>query len=199
MDELEKLRKQLVDGIKLKTIKIGDIKPHPRNTKIHPESQIGQLMESFVQFGYANPVAVTKDNLLIYGHGRMAGLKQKGITDDDEITVIELDFNEDQALAYNVADNKLQENSLWDIPQLSDVLGELQTKGFNLNVIGFTDEELLDLDPNGEVDFGLDEIDADEFLEDEFAEIDEDELKTDYECPKCGYEWSGQAKPIQKR
>tara|TARA_R110002033_G_scaffold170725_1_gene213942 strand:+ start:330 stop:917 length:588 start_codon:yes stop_codon:yes gene_type:complete len=57
----------------------------------------------------------------------------------------------------------------------------------NLADLDLTDynHELFKTEFFNEVDMGGDE---------DFGDIDPEDLKTDYKCPKCSYEWSGKAK-----
>ena len=54
-------------------------------------------------------------------------------------------LTEVQRRAYILADNKLAENAGWDEEALRLELTALEADGFNLDVVGFTDEELADL------------------------------------------------------
>jgi len=46
------------------------------------------------------------------------------------------------AKAYNVADNRLQDESEWDFTPLADILAELDTGAFDLTLTGFDTDEL---------------------------------------------------------
>ena len=60
----------------IENVAIKDIKPYERNAKKHGETQIKNVMESIKQFGFAQPLVVDKDNVLIIGHCRLIAAKR---------------------------------------------------------------------------------------------------------------------------
>ena len=68
--------------------------------------------------------------------------------------VVASGWSEAQKRAYVIADNKLALNAGWDNELLSLELGELGDLGFDLDLVGFTDEEIAALMP-AEVTEGL--------------------------------------------
>jgi hypothetical protein len=64
----------------------------------------------------------------------------------DDVPVIELaHLSETQKRAYIIADNKLALNAGWDDGMLALELAELDTEGFDLDLTGFSPDELADL------------------------------------------------------
>lgn len=68
--------------------------------------------------------------------------------------VVWLDMDDVTARAYNIADNRLQDEAEWDFTPLADLLTELDTGAFDLSLTGFDSDELeqmLNYTPAGEV------------------------------------------------
>ena len=128
--------------MEIKTVKITDLKPHPRNPRIHPESAITKLVKSVQEFGWTNPILVSKDGYILAGHARLKAAEKAGLK---EVPVIYLSLAGDKALAYMIADNKLQDETDWSYPDLKDLLQELDTGAFDIELTGFGMEEIEEL------------------------------------------------------
>jgi len=88
------------------------------------------------------------DNGVIAGHCRVEAAKQLGL---DEVPCIVLDnLSEAQKRAYVIADNKLALNAGWDIGTLQAEFEALKEVDFNLELTGFSLEELVDIFPEEE-------------------------------------------------
>lgn len=107
-----------------------EIKPYPKNAKKHPKKQVEQVANSIKEFGMNQAIVVDKEGVIIVGHGRYEALKHLGWEIKPEYIKI-VDLTEEQAKAYRLADNKLNESD-WE---MSLVIEEL--KGLS--------DELLDL------------------------------------------------------
>lgn len=123
-------------------MEIKDIKPYEKNAKKHPKKQIEQVANSIKEFGFNQPVVVDKNGVLIVGHGRLEAAKLLGLK---EIPTITVDLTEEQANAYRLADNKLNESD-WDMTLVIEELKGLTPEMFDLT--GF-DKDLLIEDPYG--------------------------------------------------
>ena len=152
--------------------------PYARNSRTHSDAQITQIAASIKEWGFTNPILVDTDNEIIAGHGRLLAAKKLNLK---EVPCILADgWTEAQKKAYVIADNKLALNADWDSQMLALELTELDDVKFDLNLIGFSVEELSDIF----------ETDSFKDIPDDFQEFDE-EIETDKTCPKCGYTWSG--------
>jgi ParB-like chromosome segregation protein Spo0J len=117
--------------------------PYARNSRTHSDEQIEQLMASMREWGWTNPVLVDEDGGIIAGHGRVMAAKRLGLK---EVPVIVASgWTEAQKRAYVIADNKLALNAGWDNEMLALELGDLQELGFDLDLVGFSTDELEDL------------------------------------------------------
>jgi ParB-like chromosome segregation protein Spo0J len=121
-------------------VSLQNIKYYERNNKKHPPEQIRQLMNAISEFGFVNPVLLDDDNVLIAGHGRTEAAKTLNLT---EIPAIRLSgLSDSQKKALRIADNKIAENSAWDTEALAFELQLLADDGFDMDLLGFSDEEL---------------------------------------------------------
>jgi ParB-like chromosome segregation protein Spo0J len=126
--------------------KIDDLIPYIKNSRTHSPQQIQQLAASIKEFGWTNPILLDGDNGIIAGHGRLAAAR---LLNQIEVPTIQLNgLNENQKRAYIIADNKLALNAGWDIEFLNLEIKDLQDAGFDLNLMGFSAEELKEIDPN---------------------------------------------------
>ena len=123
------------------------ITPYAKNAKKHPKKQIAQVAASIKEFGFNQPIVVDAKGVIIVGHGRYEAAKSLGMKDEDmPVTVVNL--TEEQANAYRLADNKLNESE-WD---MSLVVEEL--KGLSepmLELTGFDKDLIIEGDENDDV------------------------------------------------
>lgn len=120
-----------------------EIQPYQKNAKKHPKKQVEQVAASIKEFGMNQPIVVDKQGVIIVGHGRYEALKLLGMPIKDEYIKV-ADLTEDQAKAYRLADNKLNESEwdmnlvLEDLKDLDDDLVELT--GFDRDLLIEPDE-----------------------------------------------------------
>ena len=120
--------------------------PYTNNARMHSETQINQVASSMITFGFTNPILVDSADGIVAGHCRLSAARKIGLT---EVPVVVLDHLSDtQRRAYILADNRLSEAASWDEDILAAELARLHEEEFDLEVIGFSDEELAALDIN---------------------------------------------------
>lgn len=132
--------------------------PYTRNARTHSKEQILQLRSSLREFGFVNPIIVDKDYNIIAGHGRVLAAKAEGLSEVPCVFAEHL--TEAQKKAYILADNRLAMSAGWDEELLALEFGDLKEQGFNLELTGFTFDEIEKLfaTENGDVkddDFDL--------------------------------------------
>lgn len=123
---------------------VSTILPYAKNAKQHPKKQVKQIAASIKSFGFNQPVVVDKDGVLIVGHGRVEAAKLLGLI---KIPVLEVDLTEEQARAYRLADNKLNESD-WDMELVVEELKGLSKDMFLLT--GFDEDLLIEIDPEAD-------------------------------------------------
>jgi len=125
--------------MEIKTVKINELKPHPKNPRVHPDSAIDKLVRSIKEFGWTNPILVSADGYILAGHARLKAAEKAGI---QEVPVVYLPLEGAKAEAYLIADNRLQDETDWDLTKLKDLLQELDTGDFDIEITGFDEDEL---------------------------------------------------------
>ncbi len=114
----------------IEQMKVKDLKPYEKNAKKHDKTQIANVAESIKRFGFAQPLVVDKDNVLIIGHCRLLAAKQLKLR---EVPVVRMDdLTEEEVKQLRLLDNKLNESD-WDFDLLMDEVGELDFDGFDLD------------------------------------------------------------------
>jgi ParB-like chromosome segregation protein Spo0J len=120
---------------------VDELIPYVNNSRTHTDQQIAQIAASIKEFGWTNPILVDGDKGIIAGHGRLLAARKLQM---DKVPVIQLThLTDNQKKALIIADNKLALNAGWDAEVLQLELEALKDDEFDVNVLGFTDEELL--------------------------------------------------------
>jgi len=136
----------------IKYRKTAELIPYARNARTHSQEQVEQIAASITEFGFTNPVLIDENDGIIAGHGRVMAA---GFLQMDEVPTITLTgLSETQKRAYIIADNKLALNAGWDLDMLRLELQELGELDFNIDIIGFNQDELdkiLNVEPGEEV------------------------------------------------
>lgn len=129
--------------LKIEYRKVSDLLPYARNARTHSNAQVSQLAASIKEFGFNNPVAIDADGMILCGHGRVMAAQKLHMVEVPTVCLSHL--SETQVKAYILADNKLALNAGWDNDMLKVELEELKDSDFDLNLTGFSDEELKDI------------------------------------------------------
>lgn len=126
--------------MKLEKVKIELLKPagyNPRKELKPEDKEYQKIKNSIEEFGYVEPIIVNKDFTIVGGHQRLNVLKDLGYKEADVI-VIDIDKNKEKAL--NVALNKI--TGEWDFGKLGDLLLELDSENYDLELTGFDLDEI---------------------------------------------------------
>jgi len=136
------------------------LKRSPRNTRVHPKTQISQIVNSIHEFGYTNPPLVDERNKIIGGHARIEAAQCAGLERIPVIVIPGLSEVKKRALA--LADNRIAENAGWDRAHLARELSELGPllleAGLDIDLTGFEPAQ-VDALINDHVDPERDPID----------------------------------------
>ena len=119
--------------------------PYAKNSRTHSDEQVAQIAASIKEWGFTTAVLVDESGSIIAGHGRLMAARKLGLTSLP--VMVAKDWSDAQKRAYVIADNKLAINAGWDNDLLALELGELGDLGFDLELTGFTDEEIKALMP----------------------------------------------------
>jgi DNA modification methylase len=114
--------------------------PSARNARTHSAAQVAEIAGSIRTFGFTNPLLVGDDAEIIAGHGRLAAARLLGLT---EIPVIPLrNLGDIERRQLMLADNRIALNAGWDGEMLKLELADLGRLGADLNILGFSEQEL---------------------------------------------------------
>jgi DNA modification methylase len=114
-----------------------------QNSRTHSTEQVEQIVRSIEQWGWTVPILVDPTGEVIAGHGRLQAAERLGI--DLVPCMVAEGWSEAQRRAYVIADNKLAQNAGWDETLLSSELAWLSGDGFDVETIGFSDQDLARL------------------------------------------------------
>mgnify|MGYP001806880460 CR=1 FL=1 len=132
---------------KIELWNLARLKPYEKNAREHSQEQVGQIAASIVEFGFLNPILVDSNDGIVAGHGRLSAAKELAL---DVVPVVVLDhLTENQKKAYILVDNKLAENATWNEDLLAEEIIKLNLQDFDLNILGWSDEELKALQEDG--------------------------------------------------
>lgn len=157
--------------------KVNDLIPYINNSRTHSEEQVNQIVASINEFGFTNPLLIDEKDNIIAGHGRLLASKKLKM---EEVPCIVLPgLTEAQKKAYIIADNKMALNAGWDFNLLSLELENLKELDFDLELTGFSVDEIDGL------------LNTNEDIEDnDYEEQDLKENNTQlHKCPECGCEF----------
>lgn len=126
--------------LKIEYRKTAELLPYARNARTHSDAQVSQLAASIKEFGFNNPVAIDADGMILCGHGRVMAAQKLGLTEVPTVCLSHLSST--QKKAYILADNKLALNAGWDNDMLKVELEDLKFSNFDLDLVGFSTEEL---------------------------------------------------------
>ena len=128
---------------KVRQVDINRLIPYTSNSRTHSDDQIAQIAASIKEFGFTNPILTDGLDGIVAGHGRLLAARKLGMK---TVPCIELShLTDNQRKAYIIADNKLVLNADWDMEMLSLEMGDLQDEGFDLSLIGFSEDELANI------------------------------------------------------
>jgi DNA modification methylase len=130
---------------------VADIKLYPHNPRRNDHA-VAAVAASIREFGFRQPIVLDTDGVIVVGSTRLKAAIQLGMK---QVPVhVAVDLTPAQLKAYRIADNKTAELADWDDSLLVQELAELQKMDFDLDVVGFTAEELQELF-QAELELGL--------------------------------------------
>lgn len=184
--------------MEIEHIKITDLKPAEYNPRRISDEDYQKLKNSISTFGLVDPIIVNLKNMhIVGGHQRYDVLLEEHMLDNDflaELPMIKLgdvgfvftDTNlsiadDDHEKALNLALNKI--SGEWDNDKLAEVLEELELSPIDIQLTGFDDLELTELQFENDIEYDDDISDSD---------LSEDIIPKEVKriiCPYCGKEF----------
>lgn len=130
--------------MEIRSIPVAEINPalyNPRKDLQPGDPEYERLKRSLEEFGYVDPcVWNERTGNLVGGHQRLKILITGGATEVD-CSVVDLDPDREKAL--NVALNKISGD--WDMPKLQELLLDIEAAGLDVEITGFTKDEMDEL------------------------------------------------------
>lgn len=164
-------------ALEVVSLPVAELMADPANARRHDERNLAAIKASLAKFGQQKPIVVGADGVVIAGNGTLAAAMVLGWP---TIACVRSELAGSMAVGYAIADNRTAELAAWDDDALAETLKGLRLDGIDTLDVGFSPEDL---------DAILGRIEPPTPPE-EFATYDED-IETQYRCPKCGYRWSG--------
>jgi len=120
---------------------VTELVANPRNPNKHGDAQVALLAKIIRHQGWRAPITISKrSGFIVSGHGR---LQAAILLQVEQVPVDEQDFaTEADEWAHLVADNRIAELAETDGAMLKDILGDLDTGAYDMDVTGFDAGEL---------------------------------------------------------
>lgn len=125
---------------KIEHRRVGDLRPNKRNPRTHNRKQRRLIAKSIRRFGFTNPIGIDDDDMVVYGHGRLAAAELLGMEFVPTIRLSHLTRDELRALM--IADNQLAALAGWDDEMLAIELQYLVEVDFDIELVGFEAPEI---------------------------------------------------------
>ncbi len=128
--------------MKVELRKLSEIIPYENNPRQNEEA-VDAVVASLREFGFRQPIVVDARGVIVCGHTRYKAAQKMGL---EKVPVhVAKDLTPEQIKAYRIADNKSAELAEWDYDLLPIELADLQAADFDLDLIGFSQDELAEL------------------------------------------------------
>jgi ParB-like chromosome segregation protein Spo0J len=124
----------------IKLVNIDEVKPYNKNPR--KNLNVEKVAISIKEFGFQQPIVVDKSMTVVVGHTRLEASRQLELK---QVPVLIADMSAEKIKAYRIADNKTNEGSEWDFPLLNAEFGDLLDVNYDLEKLGFDNQELESL------------------------------------------------------
>jgi hypothetical protein len=120
--------------MQVEEVPVESLIPYTNNNVRHSDAQVDRIANSIRRFGWTVPLLVSKDNVLIAGHGRLLAAKKLGLA---AVPVVRReDLTPALEREYRLIDNALSKQSDWDFEALAAEFPLLQEDGFDFKEWG---------------------------------------------------------------
>ena len=123
--------------MKINSIAIDKLIPYHNNPR--KDQAVDKVASSINEYGFQQPIVVDKNMVVVVGHTRLMGAKKLGLK---KVPTVIADLSDTQAKAYRIADNRINEDSTWDMELLNLEIAGLSEVDFDLDLLGFDSSEL---------------------------------------------------------
>lgn len=182
-------------------VPIDSVAQHPDNAR---RGDVEFLKAKLEEFGQYQVMVADAEGLLAVGNHRWQAAKALGWT---HVACVRRDLDQATARRLRIADNAASDRATNDEAQLLDELNRIVAEA----QAGLDDQEIPAAGASALAGVGFDQMTIDGLARavngrqtgepatppGEFADP-EAGMRTDYRCPHCEYEWSGNPKPTEK-
>lgn len=121
---------------------VTSIKPYEKNPRVN-DAAVDAVARSIKEFGFRQPIVVDAENVIVVGHTRWKAAQRLGMT---QVPVhVAKDLTPERAKAYRLADNQTAAIAEWDMELLPLELVELKDLGIDLDLLGWSSDELREI------------------------------------------------------
>lgn len=130
-------------------VDVEKVVPNPRNPNQHPDAQVELLAKIIRAHGWRAPITVSRrSGFIVRGHCRLLAARHLGL---DKVPVDFQDYaSEAEEHADLIADNRVAELAEIDDDALLGLMRDLDGMGYDLNLTGYTGEDLDSLFTSGQ-------------------------------------------------
>jgi len=123
--------------MKIEIIDINLLRPYKNNPR--KNLNVDKVADSIKEFGFQQPIVIDLDHNILAGHTRFEASKK---LDLKQVPVIKADLDSNKAKAYRLADNRVAQDSNWDLPKLNIEIEDLKKEDYDIDVLGFEEYEI---------------------------------------------------------
>ncbi len=128
------------DALAALAVPLSGLFADPRNARSHDARSVLAIGSSLRLYGQQKPIVVDASGMVLAGNGLFQAATEIGWT---HLAVVVTNLTDaDDVTGYKIADNRAAELSEWDLQQLDEQLTALAVGGLDLEMIGFTSEEI---------------------------------------------------------
>jgi DNA modification methylase len=125
--------------LEVKEISTDKLIPYIRNPR-NNKGAVAKVAASIKEFGFRQPIVVDSEMVVVAGHTRLAAAWRLGL---GKVPVhIAKNLSDAQIQAYRIMDNRSHEDAEWDNELLAIELGDLLESDFDLDLTGFSQDEI---------------------------------------------------------
>ena len=126
----------------IKEMDVDKLIPYTRNPR-NNKGAVAKVAASIKEYGFRQPIVVDSEMVVVAGHTRLAAAWSLNL---GKVPVhIADNLTEAQIQAYRIMDNRSHEDAEWDNELLAVELGDLLESDFDLDLTGFTQDEIAQL------------------------------------------------------
>lgn len=141
--------------------KTSDLIPYEKNARKNDKA-VKYVAKSIKQFGFKVPIIIDSHNVVVCGHTRLKASEQLGF--EEVPCIVADDLTDEQIKAFRLADNKVAEQSEWDLNLLNDELDDILN--IDMSDFGF---DIFSMDDIDEVEAYNEEEDEREYFSKTFT------------------------------